>query len=59
MSAEQEAVLDRLGQTASAFDTTEQRAQYLFLALALLGSSAPDVLAFVLDRADERMEVGL
>jgi hypothetical protein len=46
--------LDRLAATVEPM-THKQRAEYLFLALAILGSNAPDVLAFILDRADERM----
>lgn len=54
-----EDALDRLANRAGEFTTTDQRSRYLFLCLAILGSSAPDVLAFILDRADERMvEVG-
>lgn len=59
MDARTEAALDRLGNKAATFDTTEQRAKYLFLCLAILGGNAPDVLTFILDRADERTEVGL
>ncbi|HXH77290.1 MAG TPA: hypothetical protein VNJ48_02185 [Nocardioides sp.] len=47
--------MDRLTRTVQALPEDEQ-APYLLLALAFLASHAPDVLAFLLDRADAVVE---
>ena len=47
--------LDRLGAKAAALPEDE-RASYFFLCMAVLASNAPEVLHFILDRADERLD---
>lgn len=46
--------LDRLNDRVKALPV-DDRAPYLLLCLALLASAAPDVLTFLMDRADERL----
>lgn len=57
MTAEQ--AITRLSNAASAWATTEQRAAFLFVLLSILGTEEPQVLEYILDRADERLEAGL
>lgn len=52
-AAESKAVIARMAETREALGA-EDFAAYAFLVLGILGWHAPDVLAFVLDRADER-----
>lgn len=52
-AAESRAVIDRLAAKRQALGA-EDFAAYGFLVLGLLDHQAPDVLAFILDRADER-----
>ena len=47
--------LERLGTKAASLPV-EDRAAYFFLCMAVLASNAPDVMHFILDRADERLE---
>lgn len=51
-AADSEAAVDRLAEYASRHDEPAERAQHLFLALGILGWNAPDVLNFILDRAE-------
>ena len=53
MSArDSESAVDRLAEYAGQHDDPTDRAQHLFLALGILGWNAPDVLNFILDRAE-------
>ena len=56
-AAQSRAAIDRLAATRADLGA-EDFAAYAFLVLGILGHHAPDVLAFILDRADERIEVG-
>lgn len=48
-----EAAVDRLAEYAGQYDDQTDRARHLFLALGILAWNAPEVLGFVLDRAEE------
>lgn len=52
-SADSQAALDRIAARLADRDATEGRA-YLFLAFAILAYQSPEVVEFILDRADER-----
>lgn len=54
LAADRAEALDRLGEKCSTLPEGE-RAAYLFLCMAILGNNAPEVLHFILDRADERL----
>lgn len=51
---DQRAALDRLGKKLSEMEGKDH-AGYMFLVLGILGSYAPDVLQFLMDRADEKL----
>lgn len=55
MTTDQMEALDRLGAKCAALPEDE-RAPYLLLCMAILASHAPEVLNFLFDRADERLE---
>lgn len=52
-AADSRAAIERVADKRAELGAQEFAA-YAFLALGILGWSAPDVLAFVLDRTDER-----
>ena len=52
-AAQSEAVVDRLAAKHDALGA-EEFAKYAFLAFSLLAFQAPEVVDFILDRADER-----
>lgn len=52
---DQRQALDRLGNKLAAMPG-EDHAAYMFLALSILGQNAPDVLTFLLDRADAKLD---
>jgi hypothetical protein len=54
-----ESALARLHAKIDEAETIQQSAAYCLTALAILGTSAPDVLEFILDRADDREAAGL
>lgn len=53
-AADSEAAVDRLAEYAARHDDPAERAQHLFLALGILAWNAPEVLHFILDRANEQ-----
>lgn len=55
-AAESEAAIERLAEKRRDLGA-EDFAAYAFLVLGLLGWQEPQVLEFILDRADERMTV--
>lgn len=57
-AAESEAAISRLAETRQAMGP-QDFAAYAFLVLGILGWQEPAVLNFILDRADERIGVGL
>lgn len=57
MTAEQ--VLARLHAKIDEAATAQQISTYCMTALAILGNEVPEVLEYILDRADERHEAGL
>lgn len=55
-AAATQAVMDRLAGRLEPM-THEQGRAYLFLAFAILANQAPEVVAFILDRADEQVQL--
>ena len=55
LTADRQEALDRLGEKCLALPEDE-RAPYMLLCMAILANHAPEVMHFLLDRADERLE---